>query len=382
MIPDSAGAAMHDTASAPDWKQSLAQAITDPTVLLQRLQIKANPEVLAAADRAAKTFKLRVTESFADRMRLGDLNDPLLRQVLPIAEELLQAKGYSADPVGDLDVMTAPGLLQKYKGRALLVSTGACAIHCRYCFRREFPYSQANPKRDQWQSALAQVSTDTSIHELILSGGDPLMLGNKALSTLLEHCSQINHLKRVRIHSRLPVVLPERIDSELCELFNKIPLQIVHVIHCNHAQEIDNSVALAVARLRECSSLILNQAVLLKGVNDSSDAQIALAEKLTEINVLPYYLHLLDRVHGTHHFEVTADQAVILLNKVKEALPGYMVPKLVQEIPGKAAKEPVFEHFNFIGDTSRACNAQKPDGTTLTSKHTTEIRVLADHAKN
>ena len=348
MIPDSAGSAMHDLGTEPDWKQSLACAITDPEVLFKRLQLATEPKILATARLAAKQFKLRVTESFVDRMRPGDLNDPLLRQVLPLANELDAVPGYSADPVADLDFMVQPGLLHKYAGRALLVSTGACAIHCRYCFRREFPYTTANPKRDQWQFAINHVAADTSINEIILSGGDPLMLSNSALAALLKQCESINHLKRLRIHSRLPIVLPERIDPALCNIFAGCRLQIIQVIHCNHAQEINQSVTDAILKLNLCSSFVLNQAVLLKGVNNSYTAQVELAEKLTDIDVLPYYLHLLDRVRGTHHFEVSAAEAIILLDQVRNALPGYMVPKLVEEIPGQKAKTPIPEPIRTI----------------------------------
>lgn len=334
MIPDSVYAAK----SVTGWRQALAQAVRDPAELLKILRLDGDAGRLAAARRASALFPLRVPRGYVARMRLGDPEDPLLRQVLPLDAEFNNPPDFVADPVGDLQAMVSPGLLQKYAGRALLVTTGACAIHCRYCFRREFPYQEANPKKDGWTTALNHLARDTSLHELILSGGDPLTLTNSALGALLEQIDKIPHIKRLRIHSRLPVVLPERIDDELLELLSNCGKRIIHVIHANHGREIDASVEQAVVRLRESGGLLLNQAVLLKGVNDSVAAQMELADALVEAGVIPYYLHMLDPVKGAHHFKVDEASAVHLIAELQCKLPGYMIPRLVREIAGHPSK--------------------------------------------
>ena len=323
----------------PSWQQELAEAISSPADLLARLGL--DPSLLPGALTAAQLFRLRVPASFLARMRPGDPNDPLLRQVLPVSAEGLSAEGFTADPVGDLDAMTVPGLLHKYHGRALLVTTGACAVHCRYCFRRHFPYADANPARDAWQPALDYLRADDSIREIILSGGDPLVLGNPKLATLIAQLEQIPHLTRLRIHSRLPVVLPARIDPGLIELLSGTRLPCVVVAHANHAQELDATTASAFERLRAAGITLLNQAVLLRGINDSIDAQRALSETLFAQGVLPYYLHLLDRVAGAGHFEVPEAEARGLLEALRARLPGYLVPRLVREIAGDPGKRPV-----------------------------------------
>ena len=360
MIPDSGCAVMSPEVPPTGWKRSLAQAVRDPVDLLRRLGLDADPALTAAARRAALRFPLRVPQAYIARMHRGDINDPLLRQVLPLAEELQSAPGYGNDAVGDLQAMTRPGLLHKYYGRVLLVTTGACAVHCRYCFRREFPYADADPKRDGWQQALRYIAGDPSISELILSGGDPLTLTDNHLETLIRRCEQIPHLQRLRIHSRLPVVLPERITESLCAILDGTRLQITHVIHANHAQEIDKTVAQAVERLYGHSRPVYNQAVLLKGVNDSVTALRELCESLVTIGVQPYYLHLLDRVNGVHHFEVDNATARSLVQKLSGLLPGYMLPRLVREQPGEPAKTPV--------DTGNVGN-HAPGGVAATGKN-------------
>ncbi|MBN1378228.1 MAG: EF-P beta-lysylation protein EpmB [Gammaproteobacteria bacterium] len=338
MIPEFAEAAIDHERRQADWKQSLATTVRDPARLLQHLGFSSDPGLIDAARRAARHFPLRVPMGYIARMQPGDIHDPLLRQVLPLAEELANAPGYRSDPVGDMPAMVKPGLLHKYHGRVLLVTTGACAIHCRYCFRREFPYTQADPKRDDWQSALQYVAADRSINEIILSGGDPLTLTDHSLAKLLGQCGQIPHLQRLRIHSRIPVVLPERVNDSLCDVLSQSSLQIIHVIHSNHAQEIDNSVVRAVARLRANGELVYNQTVLLKGVNDSVAALKSLSETLITIGVQPYYLHLLDQVRGTHHFNVESKTALSLIQELSRSVPGYMLPQLVREQAGKPAK--------------------------------------------
>ncbi len=324
---------------APAWQSELAQAVTDPEELLRLLGL--NPAWGGGARAAARTFALRVPRAYVARMRRGDPHDPLLRQVLPLADELEPAAGFTLDPVGDLDTLAAPGLLHKYPGRALVLTTGACAVHCRYCFRRHFPYAAHGGAPRRWRAALARIAADPALSEIILSGGDPLSLGDRQLASLVEALDPIPHLKRLRLHTRLPVVLPARVDSGLLEWLAATRLTRVVVIHANHANEIDADVARALGALRKAGCTLLNQAVLLRGVNDSADAQAALAEALFETGVLPYYLHLLDPVQGAAHFEVPADEARALVAAVRARLPGYLVPRLVREIPGADAKRPL-----------------------------------------
>jgi len=321
------------------WQQELAEAITDPADLLRQLDLPGT--LLAPAREAGRDFRLRVPQGYVDRMRRGDAADPLLRQVLPLADELVPRPGYLSDPVGDLDAMTTPGLLHKYHGRALLVTTGACAVHCRYCFRRHFPYGEANPAREDWQGAIDYLHGDPSVTEIILSGGDPLVLSNARLARLLAALADIPHLRRLRIHTRLPVVLPARIDAGLLDLLGGNRLRPVMVVHANHANEFDAAVGQALAGLRARDVLLLNQAVLLRGVNDSVAAQAGLSEALFEHGVQPYYLHLLDRVQGAAHFDVTEAEARALIDGLRTRLPGYLVPRLVREIAGEPGKHPI-----------------------------------------
>jgi EF-P beta-lysylation protein EpmB len=275
-------------------------------------------------------------------MRRGDPHDPLLRQVLPMAQELLAVTGFIHDPVGDLAAMAQPGVLHKYTGRALLVTTGACAIHCRYCFRRHYPYAQAHAGQDSWTPALDHLRADASIHEVILSGGDPLALSDTKLAQLIQALDGIAHLRRLRIHTRLPVVLPARVDGPLLEWLSQGRLSRIIVLHVNHAQELAAAdVVAALATLRRSGATLLNQAVLLRGVNDTAQALVALSEALFSAGVLPYYLHQLDRVQGAAHFEVPDAEALALLAEVRAHLPGYLVPRLVREVAGAPAKLPV-----------------------------------------
>jgi len=271
-------------------------------------------------------------------MRFGDINDPLLRQVFPLLAEGLNVENFVTDPVGDSLAVTAPGILQKYHGRALLVTTGACAIHCRYCFRRHFPYSDSNPLASQWQQTLATLHDDSSINEVILSGGDPLVLSDSKLASMVADLEKIPHLKRLRIHTRLPVVLPERVDQYLLKWIGATRLQVIMVIHANHANEIDGGVEQAVNKLREVNCQLLNQAVLLKGVNDNTAALYDLSERLSELSVQPYYLHLLDPVAGASHFDVVEQDGVKLIAQLRTMLPGYLVPRLVREQQGQSSK--------------------------------------------
>jgi EF-P beta-lysylation protein EpmB len=274
-------------------------------------------------------------------MRRGDPRDPLLRQVLPLAEEHLAAPGFSTDPVGDLAAMASPGVLHKYQGRVLLTATGACAVHCRYCFRRHFPYTESSAGTDHWQAALDYLAQEPSLREVILSGGDPLTLSERRLAEFIRAAAGIAHLERLRIHTRLPVVLPERITPELVRTLSSTRLSTVVVIHANHANEIDDAVIDALAPMRAAGVTLLNQSVLLRDVNDSAGALVALSETLFAAGVLPYYLHLLDRVQGAAHFEVPEDEARALMQQLTSRLPGYLVPRLVREIAGAPAKQVV-----------------------------------------
>jgi EF-P beta-lysylation protein EpmB len=314
----------------------LARAITEPAELLAAVGL--GEEWLPAAQAAARLFPLRVPRGFVARMRPRDPHDPLLRQVLPLAEECLTAEGFGADPVGDLAAMAVPGLLHKYRARVLLTVTGACAVHCRYCFRRHFPYGDANPAVDRWRAALDYIAGDDSITEVILSGGDPLSLSDRRLAELVPQLEAIPHLRRLRLHTRLPVVLPERINDELLAWLGGTKLKSVVVVHANHAQEIDDTVRAALGRLKAAGAELLNQSVLLRGVNDSVEALADLSEALFESGTLPYYLHMLDKVQGAAHFAVPDAVARRLMEALNARLPGYLVPRLVREVPGGAGK--------------------------------------------
>lgn len=274
-------------------------------------------------------------------MKKGDPHDPLLRQVLPVAAEGQSVTGFTRDPVADSAAAVAPGLLQKYHGRALLVTTGTCAVHCRYCFRRHFPYGEAPTSLHQWQPALQAIRADRSIGEVILSGGDPLTIVDQRLAILVEQIAAIDHVKRLRVHSRLPVLIPQRINEALLAWLTGTRLAPMMVIHANHAQEIDRQVEGAIARLVDAGVPVLNQAVLLAGINDSAQDQIALWETLINARALPYYLHRLDRVAGAAHFDVPIEKGLAIVKVLRERLPGYAVPRFVEETPMAASKVPL-----------------------------------------
>ena len=320
----------------PAWQRALQDAVCDPAELVGLLRL--GPQWLEPARAAARRFPLRVPRGFVARMRPGDPQDPLLLQVLPLGAELDELPGYRTDPVGDLASRTAPGLLHKYHGRALLVTTGSCAVNCRYCFRRHFPYDEENASRGAFAPALEAIRADDSISEVLLSGGDPLTLSDRRLAALFDALREIPQLRRIRIHTRLPVVLPERIDDGFLAAWSGVRLQKTVVVHANHAREIDASVRAAVAALRDAGSTVLNQSVLLRGVNDRSDDLVDLSEALFESGVLPYYLHLLDPVAGAGHFGLPLAAARQLVAEVAARLPGYLVPRLVREEPGAPAK--------------------------------------------
>ncbi len=323
----------------PDWKRSWREAVRDPRELLAMLGLERLGGHLS--DAAAAQFPLRVPRGFVARMRHGDPTDRLLRQVLPLDEEMRLAPGFGLDAVGDAAARTGTGVIQKYRGRALLVATGSCAVHCRYCFRRHFPYGEETAAAGRWQEAIALIREDRSVEEVILSGGDPLSLSTARLAELTEALRSIPHLHRLRIHTRLPVVLPERVDDGLVAWLRHLPWPVVVVVHANHANEFDASVDAAMGRLRDAGATLLNQAVLLRGVNDSVEALAALSTRAFAAGVLPYYLHQLDRVAGTAHFEVPDDRARALHAALSARLSGYLVPKLVREVAGDPGKRPL-----------------------------------------
>ncbi|HET6602914.1 MAG TPA: EF-P beta-lysylation protein EpmB [Xanthomonadaceae bacterium] len=334
MIP-----ATRPTTQPCDWRTLWRQAIRDPRELLAALDL----QDLAARVQpgAAGAFPLRVPRGFVARMRRGDPADPLLRQVLPLEVEDRRVPGFGLDAVGDAAALAGPGMLHKYHGRALLIATGSCAVHCRYCFRRHFPYATHTAAADRWRGALDAVRGDPSITELILSGGDPLSLSDARLAELFEALPGLPQLRTLRIHTRLPVVLPERVDASLTALLAALPVRKVVVVHANHGNEIDSDVAAACTRLRTTGALLLNQSVLLRGVNDSADALARLSERLLDAGVLPYYLHQLDRVAGVAHFEVPEAEAAAILCRLRERLPGYLVPQWVRETAGAPCKTPM-----------------------------------------
>jgi EF-P beta-lysylation protein EpmB len=327
---------------AQTWKQELASAFTDSADLLRFLEIR--PEQVYPAVLEPRRFRVLVPRGFASLMRRGDPDDPLLRQVLPITSEAEPAPpGYSIDPVGDARAQRGPSLLQKYRGRALLITTGACAVHCRYCFRRHYPYAEDSGQRDGYSRALRTLETLADVEEVILSGGDPLLLDDDALANLIDALADQPQIKRLRLHTRLPTMLPSRITETLCEMLSTTRLQAVVVIHANHPAELGTDAGHALGALHRHGLTLLNQSVLLRGVNDNAKVLAALSEALFEHRVLPYYLHLLDPVTGAAHFHVGEHAARALMDELRRRTPGYLVPRLVKERPGAPYKAPLPE---------------------------------------
>ncbi len=322
-----------------NWHRGLAEAVRDPDHLLDLLEL--DDRLREPAHRAASQFPLLVPHSYLARIERGNPHDPLLRQVLPLGAELQVHPGFSSDAVADAAAHRAPGLLQKYTGRALLITTGACAVHCRYCFRRDYPYGDEPRRIEEWQPALDTLEADSSIHEIILSGGDPLMLTDARLADLLNRLESIGHLRRLRIHTRLPIVLPQRVSVELLQMLTTLRLTPIMVLHANHAQELQHDCAQAVNRIVRSGITTLNQAVLLKGINDNVSAQLDLCERLVDLGVIPYYLHQLDRVSGAAHFEVDEELGRRMIDELRARLPGYAVPQYVREVPGAECKIPL-----------------------------------------
>ncbi|GGW80238.1 EF-P beta-lysylation protein EpmB [Alteromonas halophila] len=321
-----------------NWLKELAMSFTDPASLLRYLSL--NPEDFLKDSQARQLFPMRVPRHFASLMRKGDPHDPLLRQVLPLRDEFTQAPGFTSDPLDEHDT-ELPGLLHKYQSRVLLIVRGGCAVNCRYCFRRHFPYADNAASRKQFVQSLDYLRTTPEVNEVILSGGDPLMAKDSHLAWLADEIAGISHIRRLRIHTRLPVVLPARLDTEFFDWFASSPLQRILVLHINHASEVSDELKARLVRLREAGVTLLNQAVLLKGVNDSGQAQVALSEALFEAGILPYYLHMLDKVGGASHFYLDDETARAIMAEVIKRLPGFLVPKLVREIGGQPGKTPV-----------------------------------------
>ena len=323
----------------PRWQQLWRDAVRDPRALLAQLGL--GEAAMGLSDAAAAQFPLRVPQGFVARMRHGDPHDPLLHQVLPLDDEMRPMPGFSRDAVGDGDAKAGDGVIRKYRGRALLITTGSCAVHCRYCFRRHFPYAEETAAAAGWRDAVETIRADDTIDEVILSGGDPWSLATAKLAELTQALAGIAHLKRLRVHTRLPVVLPERVDAALLDWLAALPWPTTIVLHANHANEFDADVDAAVAKLRGTGAMLLNQAVLLRGVNDSVEALADLSQRSHAAGVLPYYLHQLDRVDGAAHFEVDDARARQLHTALAARLSGYLVPKLVREVAGDAGKRPL-----------------------------------------
>ncbi len=325
-----------------NWLTELANAITDPHSLLAHLDI--DPAPYQSGLEARRLFPLRVPKSFVDKMEKGNPNDPLLRQVLPIQEEFQVMDGYSQDPLEEQD-NEQPGLLHKYRNRCLLILKGGCAVNCRYCFRRHFPYKENPGGKRMWQESLDYIASHPELNEVILSGGDPLMAKDSELQWLLDALTQIPHIQRLRIHTRLPVVIPSRITRALCDMLEKSRFQVVMVTHINHPNEIDDALVEAMGRLKYAGVTLLNQGVLLRGINDNADTLALLSNRLFDAGILPYYLHVLDKVQGAAHFMVSDSEARALVHDVMSKVSGYLVPQLTREIGGRTSKTPLDLHL-------------------------------------
>ncbi|MCW1490509.1 EF-P beta-lysylation protein EpmB [Acinetobacter baumannii] len=329
-----------------NWQSQLSDLITDPLELLNLLELSTD-QLLSGAILASEKFKLRVPRAFVGKMNAKDPLDPLLLQVLPHHLELEEHPEFVTDPLGEKAANQLPGVLHKYKSRFLLTLTGACAVHCRYCFRRHFPYQENLPKNEDWLNIKNYIESNPDINEVILSGGDPLTLSNRKLALWLERLSSLKQVKILRIHSRVPIVIPNRIDEELISLLKNSRLRIILVVHSNHASELDDFTCSKLLQLSEHHITVLNQAVLLKGVNDSAQTLTDLSYRLFEARVMPYYLHVLDKVKGAQHFDLIPSEIDAIYQDVLASLPGYLVPKLVREIAGEKNKTPLFGATTF-----------------------------------
>ena len=329
-----------------NWQSQMSDLITSPTELLELLNLS-EQDLLSGALLASEQFKLRVPRAFISKMQIGNPLDPLLLQVLPHHLELEEHIEFITDPLGEEQANQLPGVLHKYQSRFLLTLTGACAIHCRYCFRRHFPYQENLPKNDDWLNIRDYLLSKPHINEVILSGGDPLTLSNRKLALWLERLESLNQIQILRIHSRVPVTISERLDEALVSLLKNSRLRIILVVHSNHAAELDDLTCARLSLLVQQQITVLNQAVLLKGINNSAQVLVDLSYRLFDAGVMPYYLHVLDKVKGAHHFDLETDQINLIYKDVLENLPGYLVPKLVREIAGEKNKTPLFGVSTF-----------------------------------
>jgi len=319
-----------------DWKAELSNCVSSIDELLNQLGL--NTDDLNATEQAATEFPIKVPQPFVQLMEYGNPEDPLLKQVLPIKSELSLDTNFSKDPVDESNFNPVPGIVHKYRNRVLMIISPNCAINCRYCFRRHFPYEENRQSKQQWLKALDYLKNRPEINEIIYSGGDPLAANDNFLGWLTQKIESIEHIKRLRIHTRLPVVIPSRIDDQLLSWLGNTRLKPTVVMHINHANEIDSGLSLGIDRLKAIGITILNQSVLLKGINDSPQSLVCLSEKLFDTGIMPYYLHRLDPVQGASHFDVPKDQAIDIFRQIQAQLPGFLVPKLVQEIAGKSSK--------------------------------------------
>ncbi|WP_445660501.1 EF-P beta-lysylation protein EpmB [Acinetobacter sp. F16] len=329
-----------------NWQSQLSDLITDPLELLEALQLSPD-QLLSGAILASEQFKLRVPRAFVGKMNMGDPFDPLLLQVLPHHLELEDHPGFVTDPLGEEQANQQPGVLHKYKSRFLLTLTGACAVHCRYCFRRHFPYQENLLKNEDWLNIKDYIESQPDINEVIFSGGDPLTLSNRKLKLWIDRLESLAQIKFLRIHSRVPIVIPNRVDEELVSLLKNSRLRIILVVHSNHAAELDDFTCTKLSLLVQQQITVLNQAVLLNGVNNSAQVLVDLSYRLFDAGVMPYYLHVLDKVKGAHHFDLSPEQINLIYKDVLENLPGYLVPKLVREIAGEKNKTPLFGVSTF-----------------------------------
>ena len=328
-----------------DWQAAMKRAVRSTKRLRQLLDLPPDPDVEAADQQDFPTF---VPIEFLRRIKPGCPDDPLLRQVMATAAERNHGQDFIADPVGDLKSVSARGLIHKYHGRVLLISTGACGVHCRYCFRREFPYDQFAARADRSSEAIQYLNQHAEVDEVILSGGDPLTLVDATLCKLIDDLETIAHLRRLRIHTRMPVVIPQRVTPPLVQRLKQSRLAVWVVVHANHAQELDADVLDHIGRLIDAGIPVLNQAVLLRGVNDQAEALIELSRRLVDHRITPYYLHQLDRVRGAEHFLVPEAEGVRLVKEMQKQLPGYAVPQYVREDAGLPSKNPMTQHGTEI----------------------------------
>lgn len=319
------------------WQLELKNSITNYLDLFKLLNL--NPKHPKLIDTIQYSqFPLLVTNSFINRIQKMDINDPLLRQILPTTQELQNNNSFCADPLQEANFNKIPGLLHKYSSRVLIIVTKACAINCRYCFRKEFQYSANIASGKNLENIINYIAKDSSIIEVILSGGDPLIAPNNYLQHLISKLESIKHIETVRIHSRVPIILPCRLEPEFINILLKSRLNIVLVTHTNHPQEINQEVAEYFKLLQNTKITLLNQTVLLKNINDNAGVLAELSRKLFSIKILPYYLHILDKVNGTKHFAVKLSTAKKIYGELQSKLPGYLVPKLVTEKPGAKHK--------------------------------------------